>query len=49
MEESTLELQKQNSHYSLSIRVNNWIKRHQTLLLILALLLVCLLITLFNA
>jgi hypothetical protein len=49
MEESKLKLQKQNSHHSLSARFNSWIKRHQTLLLILALLLVCLLITLFTS
>jgi hypothetical protein len=49
MEERTLELQKQDSHHSLSTRVNNWIKHHQSWLLILALLLVCLLITLFNS
>lgn len=49
IEESELESQKQNSNYNLSTRVNNWIKRHQTSLLILTLLLVCLLITLFNS
>jgi hypothetical protein len=43
MEERTLELQKQNSNRSLSTRINNWIKHHQTWLLILFLLLLCLL------
>lgn len=49
LEDSQLELQKQNSHHSLSARFNGWIKRQQTLLLILGLLLVCLLITLFTS
>ncbi len=48
-EESKLERQKQSHNYSLSSRVNSWIKRHQTLLLILGLLLICLLITLFTS
>ncbi|MTJ06360.1 zinc ribbon domain-containing protein [Anabaena sp. UHCC 0253] len=49
IEESKLELQTQSFNQSLNTKVNNWIKRNQTLLLILALLLVCLLITLFNS
>ena len=49
IEEKKLELQKQIYHQRLSTKVNNWIKCHQTLLLILGLFLVCLLITLFNS
>jgi hypothetical protein len=46
-EERKLEQQQQNLSHSLGTRINNWIKRHQTFLLILGLLLVCLLINLF--
>ncbi len=49
LEESKLERQKQNSYHRLSTRLNGWMQRHQTLLLILGLLLVCLLITLFTS
>jgi Double zinc ribbon len=49
IEASKLELQQQNSHQRLSPKFNGWIKRHQTVLLILGLLLVCLLITLFTS
>jgi hypothetical protein len=49
IEEKKLELQKQIYHQRLSTKVNNWIKCHQTLLLILGLFLVCLLITLLTS
>jgi len=49
LEESKLEKQRQSDNHSLSARVNRWMKRHQTWLLILGLLLVCLLITLFTS
>ncbi len=49
LEESKLEKQRQRDNHSLIASVNRWIKCHQTWLLILGLLLVCLLITLFTS
>ncbi|AFZ22802.1 hypothetical protein Cylst_0458 [Cylindrospermum stagnale PCC 7417] len=46
LEESKLELQQQHHSSSFGATVKSWIKRHQALLLLLGLLLVCLLIAL---
>ncbi|MCX7595026.1 MAG: zinc ribbon domain-containing protein [Fischerella sp.] len=49
IEESKLELQQLHEAKSFSKTVRNWIKRNQTLLLLLALLLVCLLIAVLQS
>ncbi|QYX33061.1 zinc ribbon domain-containing protein [Sphaerospermopsis torques-reginae] len=45
-EESQLELEKQTNNSSLSTKVKSWIKRNQGLVLLIAILFVCLLISL---
>ncbi|MEM9922666.1 MAG: hypothetical protein AAF915_02745 [Cyanobacteria bacterium P01_D01_bin.50] len=46
LEERNLELQQQNQKPSLSVSVNNWIRRNQSLLLIFGLLFICFLLVL---
>ncbi len=49
IEARELELQRQKEANSLGITVSNWGKRHQSWLLLLGLLLICLLIALFSS
>ncbi len=49
IDERQLELQQQNQSSSFGITVQNWVRRNQALLLLLALLFICFLIVLFTS
>jgi Double zinc ribbon len=49
IEQSKLDLQQQREQTSFGVTVKKWVQQNQALLLLLALLLVCLLVTLFSS